>query len=92
MQKPSLNDWLMRGFVLVCTGLLSLVTYIAKDIKEDVKLLTQTYPAIQQQIKSLEERTNKLEGKVFAQILSPDPAKHEPIITLQSLLKTYTLK
>lgn len=69
------------------TFLLGIITWLSTSVYKDVKELRETIPAMQQQIKTLEEKETRMENKVFAvNWLSPF-AKHEDFITVNSLLK-----
>lgn len=72
--KASLFGWSMMA-------VMSIVLYFVKDINEDVKSLSRLIPVMQLQIEYLQDEQLKTKLRIIPQV----PAKHEDVITYDSL-------
>lgn len=83
MKQDALKNFKAYAFDWVFRGLLGVVCFQVKDIRDDVKQLIQTVPALQAKVDMLTDQ--RLIDRF--KILQVPPAKDEEPITYDSLTK-----
>jgi len=85
MKQDTINTFKAKAFDYIFKGLVGLICLQVKEIREDVKQLIQTVPALQAKVDMLTDQ--RLIDRF--KILQTPPAKDEDIITYDSLTQKH---
>lgn len=83
MKQDTINNFKAKAFDYIFKGLVGLICLQVKEIREDIKELMKTVPALQAKVDMLTDQ--RLIDRF--KILETPPAKDEEIITYDSLTK-----
>jgi hypothetical protein len=81
MKQDALNKLKANAFDYVFKGLIAVVCFLVKDMREDVKLLMQSVPGLQAKVEMLTDQ--QLINKF--RIIKMMPGKQEDEITIDSI-------
>lgn len=79
-----LFGWITKALLFISSALLSVLVYLAIEMRADIKDLTKQMPVVQEQIRMMQDDNTRLKNKVFS--LLWQPAKKEDEINIRNLL------